>query len=611
MSQVENLPEEPDSVVARIASTYRLFSSLQGYRLPLFMAIVVFSSLLEGIGFATLLPLLSPSDLFGQSFSGRVVESLCSTIGISPGKREILAIMAIIFCLRGVMKFLEMAVRGRILIRTVAIMRIKVMDLYIHQSWVNFSKMPRGELIALINSEVPQVGHSFEYFINHVVSLLSALAYATLGAVADPKLTAIGLTSFFVIALPLRKLMSYSVSLSREVSLMNTKLNELLTQAIGSFKYLKSRSNLRKISQRLFETVEALARGQIRINYFEAAVGSANNTGASIAVVAILYYFVAVQNAPISAVLFSLMLLYRSLSQLVMTVTYWQSFSGKSGHVEHVVRVLKDLGEHQEYNLGQEFSEKFYQLSLRGIQFQIENTEILKNISLEIKRGEFIGLAGKSGEGKTTLSDIVTGIIQPTSGMVLVNGRDLRTLQPHSWRSKIGMVGQASVIFSDTLFNNITLWTALSTDLEAVRKVEKLISSLGLESIVAGLPEGIFTHLGQLGGRSIELSGGQQQRIALARELFLNTEVLILDEATSALDPKTESLVRSELRKRKGTTASLLISHRVSLLKDCDRIYLISKGLVAGVGSYSKLLESRNPIFMEIFSEEEEEKKVA
>lgn len=200
------------------------------------------------------------------------------------------------------------------------------------------------------------------------------------------------------------------------------------------------------------------------------------------------------------------------------------------------------------------------------------SSSAINAISLKLKKGESIGLVGASGVGKSTFVDIFLGLLEPTSGQIRVDGVDIQE-NLSQWRKKIGYVPQSISLLDDSLRNNIAF--GVSGDNIDDRQLNLAIKAAQLDSLVSSLPNGIETVIGE---RGVRLSGGQRQRIGIARALYHNPDILVLDEATSALDTETEMDVMDSVNSLHGIKTILVIAHRLSTLKFCDRIFMIDNG---------------------------------
>jgi ABC-type bacteriocin/lantibiotic exporter with double-glycine peptidase domain len=230
--------------------------------------------------------------------------------------------------------------------------------------------------------------------------------------------------------------------------------------------------------------------------------------------------------------------------------------------------------------------DEFQELKLKDVAYRYpgSRSNSLSSISIQIKKGETIGIVGESGSGKTTLVDLIIGFLKPQAGTVFFNEKNIFS-NLRQWRDHIAYLPQEAFISDNSVYKNISL------DLENIDKNQELVDAAlkasSLTSFVETLPKGILTNLGENG---ISLSGGQKQRIALARSIYHQRDVLILDESTSALDSKTEDDIVKQIGTIKGSVTILIIAHRYSTLQYCDRIYHMSNGSISNVGTYEELI---------------------
>jgi ATP-binding cassette, subfamily B, bacterial PglK len=225
-------------------------------------------------------------------------------------------------------------------------------------------------------------------------------------------------------------------------------------------------------------------------------------------------------------------------------------------------------------------------LRLQGVCFRYEtgHQNALTDIDLKVEPGQVLGICGPTGGGKTTLVDVLTGLLEPTTGTVTVDGKDLRD-HARAWQRNLGVVSQMVFLTDETLRENIALGVPRSKiDDDAVNEAVDLAQ---LRAFVDSLPDGLDTVVGE---RGIRISGGQRQRVAIARALYQRPSVLIFDEGTSALDNTTERELMSALARLRGDHTILLVAHRLSTVKDADRIAFIEHGRLSGLGPYSELL---------------------
>jgi subfamily B ATP-binding cassette protein MsbA len=210
--------------------------------------------------------------------------------------------------------------------------------------------------------------------------------------------------------------------------------------------------------------------------------------------------------------------------------------------------------------------------------------EILRGIDLEVKRGEVLAIVGSSGAGKSTLVHLIPRFFDITGGRLLIDGNDVRDLTLSSLRAQVGIVTQETVLFNDTVRNNI----AYGQPHVPQKEVEAAARAALAHDFILGLPSRYDTVIGE---RGVRLSGGERQRLAIARALLKNAPILILDEATSALDSESESLVQAALHNLMTGRTVFVIAHRLSTVRRADRIVVIENGTIADIGTHDELMK--------------------
>jgi len=283
---------------------------------------------------------------------------------------------------------------------------------------------------------------------------------------------------------------------------------------------------------------------------------------------------------------------------LPMSNRIMNSFSAIKSHVPSINAVFTRLeNEFQQEQLGAakksaKYFPKFKSIELKKVFFQHANhSHLLRDISFKVNQGEVIGIVGKSGAGKSTLVDIMLGLLIPKSGSVLYNGTTDLQLDLESWRRQIGYVQQNIFLVDGTIRENIAF--GIDTSEINDESVLNAVRLSKLEDWVKFLPNGLDTNVGE---RGIAISGGQRQRIGIARALYHDPEILFFDEATSALDNQTEKKLMEDVYSMRDKRTIVLIAHRMSTIRECDKIILLDNGVVAAIGTYKTLL-SENKIF--------------
>ena len=223
------------------------------------------------------------------------------------------------------------------------------------------------------------------------------------------------------------------------------------------------------------------------------------------------------------------------------------------------------------------------EIEIRNVTFRYEEAPVLKNINLRIRTGEAVAFVGMSGGGKTTLVNLIPRFYDVTTGMILIDGQDIRNVTVESLRGQIAIVTQQTILFNDTVRNNIAYGDISKTEDQIVEAAK----AAHAHDFILRLPKGYETVIGEQGTK---LSGGERQRISIARALLKNAPILILDEATSALDTESERLVQDALQRLMQGRTTLVIAHRLSTIEHADRVIVMQQGRVAEQGTHAQLL---------------------
>ena len=260
------------------------------------------------------------------------------------------------------------------------------------------------------------------------------------------------------------------------------------------------------------------------------------------------------------------------------------------GSIDKIKQILKTEDKVYLKNGNVEFEKLQHSIDFINVSFGYTEQTILQDINLSIKRGQTTALVGTSGAGKTTLADLIPRLYDPTQGMILIDGIDMRNLDIDSLRRKMAIVSQDTFIFNASVRDNITY------GLENIEEDRLRLVSLQANALefILEMPEGFET---KLGDRGVRLSGGQRQRIAIARAILRNPDILILDEATSALDSVTERLIQESLEELSKGCTVIAIAHRLSTIVSADKIVVLEKGRIIEQGSYQELIDQRGALW--------------
>ena len=253
---------------------------------------------------------------------------------------------------------------------------------------------------------------------------------------------------------------------------------------------------------------------------------------------------------------------------------------------DRVFEVLYHEDTMPDYKNALELSGFIEKIELKNVSFKYENEYVLKDFSMTVKKGQSVALVGQSGSGKSTIANLLTRFYDVNKGTISIDGNDIKNITKTSLRSQIGLVTQDSILFNNSIKNNLKIGKDSATD-------EEIIEALKVANaweFVKELPEGIKTNIGDAGN---SLSGGQKQRLSIARAVLKNAPVMILDEATSALDTESERLVQDALENMMKNRTSVVIAHRLSTIQNADHIIVMKQGEIVEQGKHQELLDKK------------------
>ena len=240
-----------------------------------------------------------------------------------------------------------------------------------------------------------------------------------------------------------------------------------------------------------------------------------------------------------------------------------------------------------------------HQIEFKNISFGYSDREVIENFNLTIKKGESIALVGQSGSGKSTIANLITRFWDVNSGEILIDGLNIKDVKLNDYRALFGLVTQDSILFNDTISNNITL----GSDTKDQNQILNAARVANATEFIDKLPLKFDELVGETGGK---LSGGQKQRLSIARAVYKNPPIMVLDEATSALDTKSEKLVQTALENMMANRTSIIIAHRLSTIQSVDKIIVMDSGKIIEAGSHQELMDKKgvysNLVSMQNFS---------
>jgi ATP-binding cassette, subfamily B, bacterial PglK len=463
---------------------------------------------------------------------------------------------------------------------------------YLNSSYTFHLQRNSADLVRNVTSEVPQIFAGVLIAVLILVTeIMVMICIGILLAITEPVSSAIAAVflgiSIFWLNGTIRKQMGGQGLIRQE---QGGRMIQWVNQGLGGIKETKVLGREQFFLEAFERSTEAFSKASLFVGLANQLPNLFIDT-VLIAAVLLIVIFSLIQGREIQSILPMLTLfaiaalrLMPSAKRIVSTVT---NIRYSRHAVDLIYQDLIDLETLPQTVISDNVPVQCFQhlLEIKDIHYQYPNAPkpSLSGISISIKKGEAIAFVGASGSGKTTLIDVLLGLLTPHQGEIQVDDKNILT-DLASWQQQIGYIPQSIYLSDDTIRNNIAF--GLVTNEIKEEQVWAAIKAAQLEELVHSLPDQLDTLVGE---RGIRLSGGQRQRIGIARALYHNPEVIIMDEATAALDNTTEQEFMQALEAMSGHKTMIMIAHRLSTVKNCDRLYLIKNGTVADAGSYNEL----------------------
>lgn len=418
-------------------------------------------------------------------------------------------------------------------------------------------------------------------------------------AIAVTGARSLTVVSFYLIAIPISVILVY---------LFRGKL---------SGKNREFRQEIEEMSGQVAETVEMIpmtrAHGleHVEINKIDTLVQRVRGKGYRLDILEAFFgatNWVSFQMFQVICLLFTVYLAFKGSIPVGDVILYQSYFTSILMSISAVINIYPQLArgfesihsvseilfaqDVQEYQGKSKINKIEGRLTFDAIDFHYRDTDqhVLTNFNLDVKPGESIAFVGESGAGKSTILNLVTGFYRPTKGRILIDGIPMDELNMRKYRHRLAVVPQHTILFSGTIRENITYGLAEATD----EQVSAAVKLANLTDVIASLPDGIETKIGEHGDR---LSGGQRQRIAIARAFIRNPDLIVLDEATSALDNQSERMIQQSMKDLIKGKTTFIVAHRLSTIRDVDRIVVMRKGRCVEMGNYQELINLKGEFY--------------
>ena len=571
-------------------STYIYFYRYLGYRIFITLLLSILVGALDGLGLSMFIPLLEvagnsePAEYGSMGYMSFIYEVM-EGVGLQLTLSTFLSIMVVFFVLKGFFVYYSSYYQVMILNMFIRKQRLDVLEKLVDLDYKSFIQADAGRIQNTLSAEVDRVAQGASSYFRTIQQGVLVLVYVGFAFVIDAQfalLVSIGgvLTNFLY-----QIVYRYTVGESRLLTSNNSMYQGQVVQFVLNFKYLKATAVVYRFKEIMTKTIFMIENNRRKMGVLNSLLTGAREP-ILIAVIAIIIYIqVELIGAALGGILISLVFFYRALSALTQMQTTWNAYLSVAGSMENMQSFQNEMQQGIEA-LGPVDQAIFKnKIQCKQAFFKYGHDYVLKDINITIAKNSTVAFVGESGSGKTTLINVLSSLLSFTEGDLYVDDSNIRNLSKVSYRKKIGYITQEPVIFTDTIFNNITLWSEPTK--ESIDNFRMVCQQASILDFIESLDDKEFTFLGNNG---INLSGGQKQRISIARELFKGCEILIFDEATSALDSQTEKQIQDNIFELKGRYTVIMIAHRLSTIKNADQIYYLKEGKIVAHGNFDELV---------------------
>ncbi len=543
---------------------------------------LLIAGVVEGISLTALLPLLNRVlDNTGAGIEreareqeeglGQTLIDGLAYLGVSPSVELLLVIIVVGAIAKGGLVLLAKKRVGYIVAHVATDLRLSMLRSMLASRWEYYLHQPIGQLTNSMSIEAVRAANAYLHGATMLSQAIQAAVYVIIATLVMWQAALFSFAMGLLIYLSMNRLIKMARKAGNKQTKFTKSMIGRLTDTLMSVKPLKSMGREGLVDNVLVSETKNINRA-LRREVVSAEVLSAGQEVLFALVLVIgIYITLVIWELPITTVMVLGYLLARTLKKSGQVQKSYQKMAVSESAYWSIQTTIRDAEAAKEAITGSLAPTLNEGIRLQDLGFSYGERQILDGLCLHMPAGAFTAIVGQSGSGKTTILDMVIGLLRPQSGQVLVDDIPLSDLDLRAWRRSIGYVPQETVLLHDTIYNNVTLGDQSLNEADA----ERALREAGAWDFVAGLEAGIQHVVGERGGK---LSGGQRQRIMIARALAHRPMLLILDEATTALDPHSEAAICDTLRGLRGERTILAISHQPALFEAADIAYRLENG---------------------------------
>ena len=556
----------------RIRYLFGLYQKAFGpytWQILLIIVLAFVSSIVEGIGISAIIPIFSfvgGSAGAASDTISRIIAGIFAFLHLTYTFRMLLIFIGVLFVLRIFLIFGIQYVTGNIIYNYERDLRLRLFGGTLESRWSFLSLQKVGNLEQLLTTNTSNASQFFGNISTSALICTKVLIYLVIAINISWWIALFSLLAGLLMAFVLRPLFYRGRAVSTEAERTNRALAHFVSEHVIGMKAIKAMALEKPVKERgreFFDLMRTLSmRARVMGGYVQVLVQIAGILFVAITF-AIMYRSPGFSLASFAVIVYAINQIF---AQIQSGQTQLHSIVALLPYISQTLSYGDETREHQEPKGGNAAFTLGSGVEFRDVSFSYpERGLVLARTNFTIQKGELLGVVGPSGAGKSTLADLLLRLIEPSSGAIYADGRDVREISVEAWRGHVGYVAQDAVLLNDTIEENIRFYNPRvgMTDVVAAAKLANI------HEFIETLPHGYETVIGD---RGILLSGGQRQRVALARVLARKPQLLVLDEATSSLDTESERAIQTAVEGLRGNITILVIAHRLSTIEGADRI---------------------------------------
>lgn len=552
---------------------------------------LLFAGIAESFSITVMLPLLS-SVLEDQSINvmqGSQLMRFISGLGMNYSVEFLLIVMTIGIVLKSILVLLANNRIGYTVAKVAMDLRLNLLHALLGTRWQYYLRQPIGRLINAMTFECSQTSQAYLEGATMVAFVLQLIIYIVLALLVSWPATVISI----LVGMGLVSVSYRLIRASRRIGKQQTRLVKAmqarLADTLQSVKPIKAMARDELADTILTAETQGLNKIMRQQVFNRELLGAVQEPLITIAIAVGVYFALVKLHFPLPEAIVLIILMRRILQHIGKIQRSYQRLVSYESAFHSLQDAIESAKREREVFEGTVPPELKQSIELNNVSFSYGKAPVLQHLSLQIPAGSFTTLIGPSGVGKTTVIDLVTGLLKPQHGQVLIDGVPLETLDLKRWRQMIGYVPQENLLLHDTVLNNVTLNDPVLDE----KDVEYALRAAGAWDFVTSMQQGMHSIVGE---RGAQLSGGQRQRIMIARALAHRPKLLVLDEATSALDPVSAASICETLSNLHGDITILAISHQPALVNAADQVYRLENGraVLSGAQLLDELYSNNN-----------------